>query len=459
MAGNEKNRWLLVALMIGVFLSPINVNFTSVALPTIRDHFEVGVERVSWVGTAYFIPTVVLMPLQTYLAERWGVRQMYVLGLLVLSGAGFASALAPTLEWLLVSRVIQGIGWSALYPLALLLIRTHYPAEKQGTIMGTWESAVGIATIIGPIIAGAIVDFLDWHVVYLVLGLIAALGALVSLVSIPKQDQPITLSVFDWQGALLLTLAALLLLLGVTAKSVMVLAAGGLVFVAWNWQARRVQSAFVDPAILSNMRFMSASTAAMLRMLIGMACLIMLPLFLEDVRGLDSTSVGIVLPVYSVFLFVASRPGGQWSDHAGGRLPSLAGFVLMTLGVAILIPIDARTSLVVIGTALAIRGLGAGISQAPFAQVATGVVTPEQRAAAAGLYGMVRYGGLALGTALVGILLDARFSHYGSDGLGTDAIPAFQELFVIVTVLGGVGCVFSWLMGNQPALQIIRSET
>lgn len=452
------NKWMMAALMIGVFLSPLNVNFTSVSLPTMRD-FGVNVEAVTWVATAYFIPTVVFMPLQTYLGQRWGLRRMYVIGLLTLSVGAFGSALAPNFGWLLASRVLQGVGWSGLYPLALILIRVHYPAHRQGAVTGIYESAVGAATIVGPIVAGALVEYWNWPSVYIVLGLVAASGGWLSVRAIPRQEMPGTVSSFDLSGVLGLTVAILLLLIGITRRTPTILTSGVLMLAVWFWVARRSKDPFVDPSIFGNTRFMSAAMAAMIRMLLGIAVLISLPLFLEDVQGYSASQVGLILPIYSIFLFLGSQPGGSWSDRSGARAPSVAGFALMTLGVAIFIFLSIDMALPIIAAAMLIRGLGAGISQAPFAQFATNVVKTDQQATAAGLYGMLRYAGLAFGSALVGILLDIRFAHYGSDGSGESAVPAFQELFVVLTALGLVGLALSWYMDSVRPQQVINKRS
>jgi MFS family permease len=419
--------------MAGVFLSPLNVNFTSVALPTLREHFAVSIEQVAWVGTAYFIPVVVLMPLYANLGQRWGLRRIYALGLALLSVGAFMAALAPNFGWLLLSRAIQGSGWSALFPLALILIRAHFPAEQQGEVMGSWESAVGVAAIVGPVLGGMIVALSGWRAVYGVLGVLAGLGALIAVVSIPARSERPVVPTFDWPGALSLTLALLLLLLGVAQKAPLLLLTGGLVLLVWLWLARRSSEPFVAPSIFRNRRFVSASTAATLRMLIALAVVMSLPLFLEEVQDLSPAVVGILLPIYSVFLFLGAR----------------VGFGLMTIGVAMLILLDIRINLAIIAVALAVRGLGTGLAQSPSAQVATNAVRPTQAAMAAGLYSMVRYSGLALGSALVGIFLQARLVHYGSDGSGPEAVPAFRELFAVLALLGVTGLALSWLMGGR----------
>ena len=176
---------MMVPLMVGIALSPLNVVFTSIALPTMRTDFEITIEQATWIGTAYFIPSVAFMPLQGYLGERWDIRHVYAVGLFVLSAGAFLSALAPNFGWLLASRVMQGIGWSALYPLAMVMIRVHFALARQGEMMGFWESATGLTTVIAPPVGGILVQYLGWASLYVVIGAIAALG-LLSAVTIQR---------------------------------------------------------------------------------------------------------------------------------------------------------------------------------------------------------------------------------------------------------------------------------
>lgn len=440
---------LLVALMTGVFLSPINVNFTSVALPSMREHFAVSVEQVSWVGTAYFIPTVVLMPLLAALGQRWGLRRMYILGFTLLGAGAFTAALAQEFGWLLAARALQGIGWSGLYPLALILIRKHFPIEQQGEVMGLWESAVGLAAVVGPVIGGLLVSALGWPAVYYGLGIVAGIGAVLGLANVPEDETIRARPEFDWAGAIGLTAAVLIVLVGITRRSAAFLSVGLAGMVVWGSTAKGKAAPFVHPAMFKNRRFLSAAGAAHLRMVIGIACVMSLPLFLEGVQKLSPVTVGILLPTYSVFLFLGARPGGKWADHAGSRAPGLAGFALMTIGVVMLIFMNAETGVLFIGIALAVRGIGAGVSQSPFAKAATAAFGEEKADVAAGLYGMVRYSGLALGSTLVGVLLNERLAFYGSTGKDAAAVPAFQELFIMLAFVGLIGILLSWTLGQD----------
>ncbi len=447
-ARNQKS--LLAALMVGVFLSPINVTFTGIALPTMQAHYGINVEQLSWVASAYFIPTVVFMPLMSAVAQRWGLRRIYKLGLTLLGLSAFATALAPNFSWLLIGRVLQGVGWSSLYPVALILIHSNFPADKRGEAVGMWESSVGVAAIIGPALGGLLVQYLGWQSIYFTIGSLAFLGALLSVKSIPEGKRSETgSSKFDFVGAVSMTGALLLLLLGITLKSFSLFGAGLITGIIWLRSAHENSHPFIDLAILTNRRFLSAAGAANLRMIIGVSAIISLPLFLEGVQNLSPTAVGLLLPAYSLFLFIGARPGGRWADRAGSRQPAVSGFVLMTLGSAMLILLDVTSGLFLIISALAIRGIGAGISQAPFAKEATSALGSEHASMAAGLYGMIRYSGLALGSALVGILLNNRFVFYNSSGTGLSALPAFRELFTVLALVGVLGTGLSWLIGSK----------
>ena len=439
--------WLMVPLMIGVFLSPLNVLFTGVALPTMRNDFSITIERATWIGTAYFIPAVALMPLQGYLGERWGVRRTYAIGLLVLSAGGLGAALATSFNQLLVARIVQGVGWSALYPLALVLIRIHFPRGRQGAMMGLWESAVGLATILAPLLGGVAVERYGWRALYVILGAVALLGTFTTVSAIPPKDPAVTAS-GDWFGGLQLTAGLLLFLISVVRQNAPLFLLALLAGLWWFLRARSHPDPFVRPALFANRRFSAASLAAHIRVLVAVAAVTALPLFFEEVQGVTPSRVGAIMTVYSIFLFLSAWPGGRWSDHAGARIPAAIGYVAMLAGVLLLLGLDSQWTLGLAAAALAIRGIGAGLSQAPYAKAAVDAVRASQRQVASGLYGTVRYSGLALGTAFVGIFLQTRLGHYGAPEGGPAAVPAYHELWLLLSAAALLGLALTLLMGR-----------
>jgi MFS family permease len=442
--------WLIMAaLMVGIMLSPLNVMFTSVALPTMRDYFQVGVEQATWIGSAYFIPAVALMPFQGQLGQRWGLRRIYILGMLVLSAGAFLAALAPTFQLLLASRVVQGIGWSALYPLALVLVSRQYPAGRQGEMMGLLESSVGLTTIIAPLIGGALVQYLSWRSLYAFIGVVAALGVVLTRLFIPRLGNTRIKVGSDWVNTLGLTLALVLILLSITLRSPTILVIAIFAWLGWFLYSRRLKESSIPLSIFGNRRFISASLAALIRMLVAIAALIALPLFFEDVQGLNPSLVGSLMVIYSLFLFLGSWPGGRWSDKSGAAIPGAVGYVAMIIGVLMLLGLELQLVVWLVALAFAIRGLGAGLSQAPYAKAATEAVPATHTEAAAGLYGTLRYSGLALGTAFVGIFLQNRLTYYDAIEGGATALLAYRELWVVLAAILVFGLAATLIMARS----------
>ena len=274
----------MAALMVGIMLSPLNVMFTSISLPSMRDYFQVNVEQASWIGTAYFIPAVALMPLQSQLGQRLGFRRIFSLGLLVLAAGAFWAAFAPTFQWLLASRVVQGVGWSALYPLALALISSQFPSARHGEMVGLWESSIGLTTIIATLAAGVLVQTLSWRALYIGIGLFAAMGLLLTRLAVPATSGSNQKVGSDWMNVTILTLALFLTLIGITRLSPIVLVIALTAWAAWVVNSSRVEKPAIPPRILANLRFSSAAIAASIRLLVSISALIALPLFFEDVH-------------------------------------------------------------------------------------------------------------------------------------------------------------------------------
>ncbi len=314
-------------------------------------------------------------------------------------------------------------------------------------MMGLWESAVGLATILAPLVGGVAVERFGWRALYVILGGIALLGAFTTVSAIPPKDPSVTAS-GDWIGGLQLTAGLLLFLISVVRQNALLFLLALLVGLWWFLRARSHPDPFARPALFANRRFSAASLAAHIRVLVAVACVTALPLFFEEVQGVTPSRVGTIMTVYSMFLFLSAWPGGRWSDRAGARVPAAVGYVAMIAGVLLLLGLDSQWSLGLAAAALAIRGVGAGLAQAPYAKAAVDAVGESQRKVASGFYGTIRFSGLALGTALVGIFLQARLDTYGAPDGGAAAVPAYRELWLLLSAAALLGLMLTLMMGR-----------
>jgi MFS family permease len=249
-----------------------------------------------------------------------------------------------------------------------------------------------------------------------------------------------------------LTFAIVLTLIGLSARNPIILIVALLAWLGWVILSNRIDQPAIPPWIFKNVRFITASLAANIRMLVAIAALIALPLFFEEVQGLTPAMVGSLMVIYSLFLFLGSWPGGRWSDRAGAAIPGSVGYMAMLAGILLLLGLDSTFVIWIVAIALAVRGVGAGLSQAPYAKAATEAVPPDETQTAAGLYGTIRYSGLALGTALVGIFLQSRLGSYNALDGGSAAVPAFRELWLLLALILGLGFALTLIMSRtRPA--------
>lgn len=456
---HAQNRLILACLMLGVLLSPFSVSLVSTALPTIRAEYQVGVDRIALLVTGYFVPTVVLMPLFGRLGDFLDRQRLYLGGLLVFSVGALMSAFPPSFLWLLLGRVLQGVGWSGLYPLSIAIIADRFPVERQGAILGVWESAVGLAVIIGPPSGGLLIQFIDWRAIFLLLALVGIAAILFAWKTIPRLPNRKRLLELDWPGAITLTCAIVCLLVGLTSGEFLppgltiVLIATGLVSLAiFVGLERRVVQPFVHLDLLTDRVFMLSSLSAAVRTILLVSATVLVPIFLQEVRGFSPSTVGYLLVAYPIPMFLATPLGGSLTDRYGPRWPAMAGLALMAGSMYLLSQLDQNSLFMPIILALAVRGFGAGLCQTPLVKAAAGSTTRERVGMAAGLYGMIRYGGLAFGSAIAGSLLDSRLSHRGTIlGNNQASVLAFRDVYWVLVFVGLAGIVSSWLIENRRA--------
>lgn len=447
-------RLILACLMVGVLLSPLNVNLVSIALPAIRAEYEVGISQIAWLVTGYFVPTVVFMPLFGRLGDLLGKQRVYVGGLLVFSLGAFISAVPPSFSWLFLGRVLQGTGWSGLYPLSIAIITDLFASEQQGMILGIWESAVGIAVIIALPMGGFLVEYINWRTIFVLLGLLGAITIYFVWKSVPHFPGRGHLLDLDWGGVVSLTGAIVFLLMGLTGSNLFspqvfftLLATGFLSLLTFIFLERRAVQPFVHLGLFTNRVFVFASLSAALRMIMLMGATVLVPLFLQEVRGLSPTTVGTLLLAYPLLMFPATPLGGRLTDRLGPRWPGVAGLALVTLAVYLLARLNQASSLAYIALALAVRGVGSGVCQAPLARAVTASSPQERMGIAAGLYGMIRYSGLAFGSAIAGTLLESRLTYHGTSlNESIASLLAFHDVFWLLVPVGLIGIASSWFI-------------
>jgi EmrB/QacA subfamily drug resistance transporter len=433
----------------------------STALPVIRVDLGAGIEQLEWTVNAYTLTFAVLLLTGAALGDRFGRRRVFAIGLSIFTAASAAAALAPSAEWLIAARAVQGIGGAIVTPLTLTILSDAFPAERRGMALGAWSGIAGLAVATGPLVGGAVVEGISWQWIFWLnvpIGLLLAPLALSRLRETYGPDKALDLPGLGLASAGLFgivyglvngnsdgwTSATILTSLIVGA----VLVAG---FVAWELRAREPML----PLGFFRDRAFSAANGASLLMYFGMfGSIFLLTQFFQTAQGYSPFDAGLrVLPWTMMPIFVAPIAGAL-SDRIGGRPLMATGLALQAIGLAWIASVSSATvgygSLVV---PFILSGTGMAMFFAPVANVVLSAVKPAEEGKASGANNAIRELGGVFGVAVMASI----FSSYGGYASPATFVDGLVPAVWVGAIVVGTGAVVSLLIPRrrreQPAAE------
>ena len=428
---------------------PLIQSISWVALPVIRDEFQIQADMTAWVSTVFTLPYIILSPVYGRLSDGLGKRRLILAGCLIFSLGTAITVFAPGLAWLMVGRAVQGIGTAGMMPLAMAFILDIFNARTRGKALGLWSAVGPTTTVFGPLLAGFLIEGWGWRLAIappLLIGLLAFAAVYQRIPAGLSKLQPGFLQNFDWAGVGLLAASLTGFLFYLSSRPITGVPAlqdlrllGATVVMAglflW-WELRR-RDPFVDLRIFLNRNFNISTFSASMRLfsLAGMNFLI--PLYLADVRELNAALIGIITMVTPASMAVIVFWGGQLSDRMGSRWPAATGLGLQTVTAVLFYILPDSVPVGLLTGGLVLNGLGAGISLASLHRAALERIPDRQMGAAAGLYSMLRFFGGVLGTAIGGVILQSFFDQ------SLPVLQAYQSTFLIFVGSGCLGALTS----------------
>lgn len=427
-------RAVLVVLLVGTFLAPLDSSIVNIALPQIAARLGQTLAEVSWVATAYLLTSASLLLSMGRVGDVWGLRRLYVGGLAVFAVGSAACAASTTLEMLVLSRIAQAVGASMLFAAGPALVTRTFPAGRRGRALGYISLAVSAGLTVGPALGGLLVGTFGWPSIFIINIPLALIAGTIAWRLLP--DECPRGERFDIVGALLAGLALLSLLLGLgriessaygeagTGVAVAVLL--GAVFLWWE---RRAPHPMVDLRLFSSHAFSAGITAALLAYLSLFSVTFTMPFYLLRVQGFDPRVAGLVLTITPLAMAAIAPFAGRASDRMGSRGLATIGLVTLAaglLGVSMLAP---QSPVVAIGACLVCVGSGMAVFQTPnTASVLK--ATPRQRAGIGSAFvAEARNVGMAIGIALTAAVLGAQMGGGlpgGEGALSPEAAGTFM---------------------------------
>jgi EmrB/QacA subfamily drug resistance transporter len=429
-------RWglALAVLIVGMFMSILDVSIVNVAVPTIQKAFGTTTEDIQWIATAYSLALGVVVPVSGWLGDRLGFSRAYHLALLGFLAGSALCGVAWDLESLVVFRVLQAIPGGILPVVTLSMVYRIVPREKIGTAMGMYGLGIVFAPAIGPTLGGYLVEYVDWRLIFFInvpVGLIGLASAVLILPRFPAGNA----GRFDVLGFLTIAGGLFTLLLALSKGQ------------DWGWTGYRVLvlstysvlslATFVvielgteEPLLdIRVFRYWPFTNSLLLIAVLSVGLfgvLFYVPLVLQQAQNLGAFHTGLVLLPQALVMGVIMPFAGRLYDRIGPRWPAVVGLTIVALGTYLLHNLTPDTTRNHMMALLAFRASGMGLAMMPIMTGGLAVIPTELVSRASALNNVVQRTSAALGLALLTALLTRQQAQQFADRsalLPPDVVP------------------------------------
>ena len=418
--GTDQKWWTLVAVSLGTFMLLLDLTVVNVALPQIQSSLHSSFSDLQWVIDAYALTLAALLLTGGSLADLYGRKRLWIIGLVIFTAASALCGAAQTTLMLEISRGVQGVGGAIMFADSLAILGNAFRGKDQGIAFGIWGAITAIAAAVGPIVGGAIVTGLSWRYIFFLNIPIAIVTGAVSLARVRESRNPAARRP-DWPGLVLFTAALASLVYALTesdtagfgAPQVIGTLAGAAVllaaFVAVEW---RNQHAMLDLSLFKVPTFSGGNIAGFAMSAGIFSAFLYLVLYLQDVLHYSPLQTGLRLLLLSGAVFVVSGISGRLSTFVPIRFLIGGGLALVGAGMTLMLGLNASSDWTHLIPGLIVSGVGLGFIEPPLASTAIGVVQPQRAGMASGINVTFRQVGISVGIALLGTIFASRLGAF-----------------------------------------------
>ena len=418
------NPWrALWALCIGFFMILVDSTIVSVAMPDIMESLHTDINAVVWVTSAYLLAYVVPLLITGRLGDRFGPKRVYMVGLVIFTISSLWCGLTTTVGGLIVARVVQGLGAAAMTPQTMAVITRVFPADRRGPAMGMWGAVAGIATLVGPIAGGLLVDGFGWEWIFFVNVPVGIVAFVLAWRLVPRLETHA--HSFDWLGVVLSACGLFLLVYGIQQAhgvgwgpligpiTVPFVIGGGVLFlIAFvPWQKYTRTEVLVPLSLFKDRNFTLASIAMMTVGFAITAMMFPLMLWAQTVLGYSPTQSALLVAPMAILSGVLAPFVGKMVDRGSPRV--FAGIGLGSFSIALFwigSILGPDTSPWVLMPPILLLGVANGFMWAPISSTATRNLALHYAGAGSGVYNTVRQVGAVFGSAAIAVAMESRLA-------------------------------------------------
>jgi len=453
--------------MMGQFISGFATRVFMVSLPTIAAALNADILAISWALIAYQLAGICLSVVFGRLGDLYGRYTIYGAGFAIMTVTSLLCGIAPSVGWLIVFRLVQGVGAALISSAARVLAMEAMSEGSEGRANGFMTMSFHGGMLLGPPLGGMVIDLLSWRWIFFLLIPIGVAGTVLTALKARgrRVASPTALPGVDYVGAVLLVVLTVVLtlvldrrsaqLLGVEHKSAMMIAfaaalAGFLV------HERRAVNPVVNLALFKIRMFTFSVLSLLVFATTSSVLTFLLPFYMQDVLHHSPSFMGLVFLAAPVFTIGLAPVAGQLTDRIGPRVPASIGIALIMAAFVVGIVLDVDSHWFLAALLMAFTGVGQGFFNTPNQTAIIASVPREYRGFATGLVQMVFGVGSLLGISLGGALLTVMFRYYAGDPTATPSgeapgpfVSAMSATYLVCLVFMAGALVSSLLRGGH----------
>ncbi|WP_112275245.1 MDR family MFS transporter [Lentzea terrae] len=451
-------------LVLATFVVILNETLMINAIPRLMESMHVTEQAAQWVSTAFMLTMAAVIPVTGWFLQRVTTRQGYAIAMGVFLAGTALSAAAPTFTVLLLGRIVQAAGTAVMMPLLMTTLMTVVPEQDRGRVMGNVTLAISVAPALGPAFSGLILQLGSWRLLFVTVLPIAGAVTYFGLRQLKNIGEPQVGSI-DWLSAALATVGfgglvyGLSLFgegdahLGPTIGIVLAGAATIAIFVLRQLKLQRTGAPLMDLRTLGHRTFALALALMCIAFLAMMGSMILLPLYLQNLRGLTPLQTGLLLMPGGLAMGLLGPTVGKLYDRLGSRPLIVPGSIGMVLSLAGFTQVSASMPYWQVLGLHALLMVSLAATFTPIFTLGMGALPPNMYPHGSSILGTLQQVAAALGTALVVTVMSARTGQLVADGAGAAAaqLSGMKLAFVVATVLAAATIVVAALLPNRAA--------
>jgi EmrB/QacA subfamily drug resistance transporter len=457
----------LITVAMSSMMATIDASITNIAFPILTETFHTELTTVMWVAVAYILVSTSSMLVIGKTSDLVGRKRIYSLGMAIFTVGLIACSLSQTIGQLISFRTVQALGAAMCISCGTAIVTEAFPVRELGRSMGFLGVAVSLGFIIGPVVGGFLLHWLDWRSIFYVRAPFSFMALVLALILLRKDERPAGKVTLDLLGTFTSSLGIFTLVFGMSrirnsgpnSFTVFLLIGLGILFlVAFVLIERRARDPIVDLSLFKNRLFSRAALGLFLMFAAAPSYILIIPFYLLHGLGWSTSQAGFLLAVHSMTTIVFGPISGWLSDRFGPSWFATVGASATTAAYLFMSAFDLHTPVSGIVLALILMGVGTGMFQPPNNSTIMGATPRDRLGTASAILATLRQVGLSLGMAFAGTLFAAMRATYQAslikEGVEPEAItslsipPAFHDVLLVSACIGLAVVILSLFRGK-----------